>query len=95
MHIDPVLKDELKQYMLDRMSQSKRKVKIISAYELSRDEMDAIVLKFPEIGNAEMENKVDANIIAGFIVKFGTKRIDLSLKRRLEEINQSLVHSLE
>lgn len=95
MHIDPVLKDELKQYLLDRMHESHRKVTIISAYPLSQQEMDSIIHKFPELGNARVENEVDLNTYAGFIIKFGTKRIDLSLKRRIEEVHQSLTHTLE
>lgn len=95
MHIDPVLKDELKQYLLDRMHDTRRNVTIISAYKMAQAEIDAVIHHFPELGQAKVENIVDPGIYAGFIIKFGTKRIDLSLKRRLEELNQSLVRSLE
>lgn len=90
MHIDPVLKGELKQYLLDRMNESRRNVTIVSAYPLAQKEMDDITHKFPELGNAKVENEVNSDIYAGFIIKFGTKRIDLSLRRRLDDVYRSL-----
>ena len=95
MHIDPVLKDELKKYLLDRMSDTRKNVVIVSAYPLGEQEMNNVIHHFPELGQANVENVVDSKIYAGFVIKFGTKRIDLSLKRRLEEINHSLIQTLE
>ncbi len=95
MHIDPGLKEELKQYLLQKMHDSKKKVTIISAYPLQKNEMDELVRMFDYLQHAHIDNHVDASILAGFIIKFGTKRIDLSLRRRLSDVDASLIKVLE
>ena len=95
MHIDPGLKEELKQYLLQKMHDTKKRVTVISAYPLEKHEMDEIVRKFDYLEHAKIDNEVDKKILAGFVIKFGTKMIDVSLRRRLEDVDVSLSKILE
>ena len=95
MHIDPGLKEELKQYLLQKMHDTKKKVTVVSAYRLEKHEMDTIIHQFDYLEHAKIDNEVDSSILAGFVIKFGTKRIDVSLKRRIDDVNASLTKTLE
>lgn len=91
MHIDPNLKEDLKSYLLEKIHQSKLIVTIVSAYPLEQHEMNQVAQKFEGMHNATIKNEIDKSILAGYIIKFGTKMIDLSLKRRLEDVSMSLL----
>ena len=95
MHIDPALKEELKQYLMERLNDTHKKVTIISAYPLEQKEMDSLTHHFSELKHARLENHVDTSIMAGYVIKFGTKMIDISLRRKLEDVNRSLSDILE
>jgi F-type H+-transporting ATPase subunit delta len=88
MKIDFQLKQELKQYVLDRMDKEKRKVTIISAYPLTDKELIILKQNIDVLDNTKIENKIDENLIAGVVIKFGTKLIDLSLKGELQNLKQ-------
>ena len=95
MHIDPALKEELKQYLLRKMHDTKMRVTVVSAYPLQKHEIDDLIRKFDYLEHAHLDNEVDSSILAGFVIKFGTKMIDVSLRRKLEEVDASLSKTVE
>jgi ATP synthase F1 delta subunit len=88
MKIDPQLKQELKEYILKREKESGRLVELVSAYKLGEDEVLSVQASFDFLRNDHMVNVVDKSIIAGVILKFGSKMIDLSVRGQLDQIKK-------
>jgi len=88
MQIDEALKQELKQYILDRQKKQQQKVLIKAPFKLSSVEMDKLDLLFPFLKNAEIQTEVDESLLAGVVIEFGSKRIDLSLISELHKLKQ-------
>jgi F0F1-type ATP synthase delta subunit len=61
---------------------------ITSAYQLKDEEIAALRSQFPVMGSYDAENIVNPSIHAGLIINVGTKRIDLSLERGLQNLKQ-------
>lgn len=94
MVIDISIKEDIKKYLESRSKETKDKALIISAYKMSKDELENIKNSFNFLKGYRLSNRVDTQIIGGFIIKFGSKIIDLSLntglnnfKRLFYEIN--------
>lgn len=64
------------------------KAVITSAYQLKDEEIAALRSQFPVMGSYDAENIVNPSIHAGLIINVGTKRIDLSLERGLQNLKQ-------
>jgi F0F1-type ATP synthase delta subunit len=64
------------------------KAVITSAYALNEGEIAALRTQFPIMGSYEAENIINPDIHAGLIINVGTKRIDLSLERGLQNLKQ-------
>jgi F0F1-type ATP synthase delta subunit len=90
MKIDPQLKKELQTYITDRIRHSKEKVYIYAPYELGKTEIQDIKKHIPYLHDNDMEVVVDKTVMAGVIIKFGTKMIDLSLKTELQNLKQAI-----
>lgn len=90
MKIDPHIKEELKRFLEHKIIEEKKRVAVLSAYPLSKEELDQIINLFPYLRESSLVNRVDPEIIAGIIITFGTKRIDLSLGAQLKSLQQSL-----
>lgn len=91
MRIDPVLKEELKQYLLKK-SKDKQKPKVIvrAAYVLAPEEIESLKRRIEVLNKADIVVEKSPDILAGFIIQFDTSVIDLSLNSEL----QSLEHTL-
>ncbi len=68
----------------------KEKLKIFSAHLLSKDEISQIRKKFGFSEDQQIENIVDKDLIAGFIVIFRNRAFDFSLKGRLNKLKNIL-----
>lgn len=88
MKIDQQIKRELKEFVTQKINQSKQKVKIISPYLLSSDELTGLRNQFSILRTAEIVNICDPSLLAGIVISFGTKVIDLSLKGELTNLKQ-------
>lgn len=64
------------------------KAVVTSAYSLNESELAELRSQFPVMGTYEAENVVNPDIHAGLIINVGTKRIDLSLERGLQNLKQ-------
>ena len=65
-----------------------RVAELVSASPMGNDEIEKIrQLAEEKFGSKlEMETKIDEEILGGFLINVGNKRIDLSLKSRLEAL---------
>ena len=68
------------------------KASVTSASELTAEQMEQVRAVIRQIapGEVELENKVDASLIGGFILKVGDKQYDASIARKLGELKQEL-----
>ncbi len=88
MAIDPRIKQELENYLQSRVGRADTKAVIMSAYKLGLDEIKTIQNAIPALKDYNIENIVNGNILGGFIIKFNTKIIDLSLRGQLKNFKK-------
>lgn len=90
MKINPKLKNELKNFLLDKIQKEQNLVFVLSADSLNNEEKKALEKKFSDLNWKEAVYKIDKSIIAGVIVKVGSKTIDLSLSGSLSKLSNTL-----
>ncbi|PIZ64629.1 hypothetical protein COY14_04350 [Candidatus Roizmanbacteria bacterium CG_4_10_14_0_2_um_filter_36_9] len=91
MKIDPTIKKELRKYLLDRMSGKKKaKVTITAPYELERSDVENLKKKISILSEADIEIAVDKNILAGVVITFGSKVIDLTINTELQKLAHTI-----
>lgn len=90
MKIDPVLKEELADYLKQKIADARKRVVIVSAYHLDEAELVAIEEKFSLLHKAQIIQEQDPSLLGGFIIKFGSKMIDLSIKSELQKLKTSI-----
>jgi len=91
MRIDPVLKEELKQYLLKKTSgDQKPRVVIRAAYKLSADEIESLKKRIQLLNKAEIIVEESSDILAGFTIQFDSSVIDLSLNSELLSLEHTL-----
>jgi F-type H+-transporting ATPase subunit delta len=90
MKIDSFLKSELKTYLEERMSQQDKIVTLVSPYVLQDSEITAIRNKIPILKNAKIIQQQDKDLLGGFLIKFGSKMIDLSIRSELQKLQQRI-----
>lgn len=93
MRLDPRVKERLKKTFTDELVAQKKLVKIISAYRLSQDELQKIILQFPQYATNQVENIIDPSLIGGFVVQSGSQIIDLSIRNALHLLKKQLYES--
>lgn len=86
MKIKPRIKEELKRYLLKKTTEEEDKVKVISAYKLSQEELRMLQEKIPSLVGKEMVNIVDTQILGGLVIKQGSKIIDLTLASYIKDL---------
>ncbi|OGK31193.1 hypothetical protein A3F29_01715 [Candidatus Roizmanbacteria bacterium RIFCSPHIGHO2_12_FULL_33_9] len=90
MKIKPRLKEELRKYLLNKLSEESKKATLISSHKLTSEQVDEIKLKFPSIKEKKLELKIDEDLLAGFILKEGSKITDLSIKTKLIQFKKTI-----
>ncbi len=93
MKIKPRLKEDLKRFLLRRQKEESETVKILSAEKLSDEELMIIYELFPALKEKSVINEVDEGILAGVIIQYGSKVIDLSLRARLKNY-EKIIHEI-
>lgn len=73
--------------------QKRLTVELTTAYELSDDEAASIVKKIEQASGRSVEatRSVDAKLIGGIVVQVGSRRLDASVKGRLNRLRTELV----
>ena len=91
MKINPKLKDDLKSFLMEKIQKEQNRVLVISAVELSAEEKKVLSgNKFTDLNWKEAVYEIDRSIIAGIIIKVGSKTIDLSLSGSLSKLSNTL-----
>ena len=88
MKIKKEIRDELKKYY-ENICNSEIPLEIISACELNQEQIKEIEKTIPFKSN-KIVCSIDEKLMAGIIIQYGTKMIDLSLKTKLENLKQTL-----
>lgn len=83
MKINPLIKANIRRYLETLLQEEKNKITITSSHELSQDELSTLFDSIPMLKKAAIEYKIDAQTMAGVIIKIGSKIIDLSLQGQL------------
>ena len=68
--------------------------KMICGFDLSTRQCDEFkkIVKKKTGKNIEMENKIDRSLIGGLVVRYADKIIDLSVKRKLNQLRKHLIN---
>ncbi len=85
MKITPRVKSDLKKYLLQR-TDGVQDVEVVSAHKLSSSELKEILSKVGVSSSAEPELVVDEELLAGVVVRQGSRIIDLSLAGLMREL---------
>ncbi len=91
MKFNPQVKQELLTYLKDRLNNNtKPKITIVAPYALSEQELSDLKNKIPMLSEAEITVTVDAGIMAGIIIKYDSRMIDLSLQSEIKKLEHRL-----
>lgn len=90
MKINPKLKKDLKSFLLDNIHKEQNRVQVLSADVLGVEDKKVLGKKFSELNWSQADYLVDKSIIAGIIIKVGSKTIDLSLMGSLSKLSNTL-----
>ena len=90
MKINPKLKNELKVFLIDKIQKEQNRVAVYSADILDIDEKKVLEKKFADLNWKEAVYKIDKSIIAGIIIKVGSRTVDLSLSGSLSKLSNTL-----
>ena len=82
------MKEELKKHFLAKIKEKNDEVTIVSAYALSKSDIEGLKKAVPLIKSSKVNNEVDESLIAGYIIRKGSKMIDLSLQQQLRKLQQ-------
>jgi len=90
MKIKPRLKEDLKKFLFLKLGEESKVVTLISSHKLTNEQIEDIKERFPRIKNKEIILEIKENLMAGFILKEGSKITDLSLKSNLNNIKKNI-----
>ncbi len=90
MKINPKLKKDLKSFLLDNIHKEQSRVQVFSADILGVEDKKVLGKKFSELNWSQADYQIDKSIIAGIIIKVGSKTIDLSLMGSLSKLSNTL-----
>ncbi len=90
MKIDPLIKDQLKEYLNQKIVENKQLVTVTGAYDFTAEDKTVFFQSLPEMTKAKVRFLVDRSLIAGIVLQIGSKVIDLSIKGRLLSFNKLL-----
>ena len=94
MKIDPKIKKDLKERLRADLEQKKRQVTVVCAYKIGADEIKELKEKVPLLKEGDIKWQVDSSIIAGYVVKVGSKVLDLSLQGQLQNFKK-LIYGID
>lgn len=79
---------------LQLAEQGKVKIRVSSAYKLKDAELKLVAKFAQQLQNqdVEFEEKIDNNLIGGVVLRYQDKLIDLSLRQRINKLNEALIN---
>lgn len=90
MKINPKLKQDLKSFLMEKIQKEQNRVLVLSADKLDMDERKLLEKKFSDLNWKDSVYQIDKSVIAGIIIKVGSKTIDLSLTGSLSKLSNTL-----
>jgi len=90
MKINPKLKNDLRHFLMDKIQEEQDIVKVYSADLLSDDDKKNLINKFKELNWKTARFETDKSVIAGVVIKVGSRIIDLSLFGSLSKLTNTL-----
>lgn len=93
MKIKPHLKEDLKKYLTEKVRAEEQRIKVYSAYRLSNEEKDLLKKSVKELEWREVDYLVDESLLAGVLIKKGSKEINISLKGTLSNLQKIVYES--
>ena len=90
MKINPKLKKDLKSFLLNNIQKEQNRALVISSDDLNLDQKKILQQKFSDLDWKEAIYETDKSVIAGIIIKVGSKIIDLSLTGLLSKLSNTL-----
>lgn len=90
MKIKPRLKEDLKKFLLLKLKEEAKIVTLIASHKLTTEQVSEIKNLFPRIKEKQLKLQIDESLMAGFIIKEGSKITDLSLKSNLNKIKKNI-----
>ncbi len=94
MKIDPQIKKDLAARLKEDLETKKNQVVLVSAYKLDKKEESSLMAKLPVLKKAQVKYEIDPKIIAGYVVRVGSKVLDLSLRGKLQNFKK-LIYGLD
>ncbi len=86
MKIKPEIREDLKRFLKEKLQRKQREITIVAPYKLSREDLAEIFEQYPQLESKVINSEVDPAILAGIIIKQGTKVLDLSLAERIKNL---------
>lgn len=90
MKINPKLKNDLKRFLMDKIQEERSIVTVYSADLLLEDDKKNLIDKFKELDWTNARFETDKSVIAGVVIKIGSRIMDLSLSGSLSKLNNTL-----
>lgn len=90
MKIDPELKKELKKTLESSLEAGKKRAEVVSASKLDAKELEMLYKTVPALKSMVKKFVVDPGIMAGVVIRIGTKMIDLSLNGQLSKLQNKI-----
>lgn len=87
--IDDIIK-EFEKY--DKKQRGIKDVEIISAKPMAKEIKDQITEIFKSQGKIDFKETINPELIAGLVVIFGDMMIDGSLRKKIRDLNKSLLY---
>lgn len=91
MRIDPVIRDDIKKYLKQRLRDEKEKIVITASHRLTAEERGMIMSRFPDFKHAQISYLVDDELLAGIVIRRGSRIIDLSLHGIIRNFKKILI----
>lgn len=91
MNLDPRLKEEVKKFLIRKMREDSEVVTVVSAQPLTEDQEKELKSLIPS-SKKEMRQEIDKSLIAGIVVRQGSKILDLSIKGRLQNLENQITN---
>lgn len=89
MKIDPQLQSIVKKHFEEELEEKYGRVTITTSYKLDLNEIESITNLFPIFKEKKIDNVIDRSLLGGFIIQFGSKLIDVSIKSLLQSVKQT------
>lgn len=94
MKIDPQIKEDLKLRLKEDLAKKRRRIVITCAYKMTEEEKRSVFNKFPALKDSSVDYKIDAGILAGYLIQIGSRVTDLSLKGQLQNF-KNLIYEID